>query len=111
MLALAGGSVGLAALAMEALLLRGFWYGTQALAPGTSIRPMGLAAAIGIIAIGALLLGCPLSGMGLVLGVKNRHQWIVVLAVVGLCFCLAPLPVSIETFHYLAGKRGLNLED
>lgn len=109
-LALAGCGVGAGALTLEGLLLQGFWHDAQALAPGTPIRPMGLTLAMGVVGAGAFFLGCPLSGMGLVFGVKSRSWRVALIGIAGLCLCLSPMPVASELFQYLAGAKGLYLE-
>ena len=102
--------IALAGLLFIAYTLHGFYLDTATLAPGTGVRPMGVAAAIGVAWIGSILFGGACALIGGIVSLVQRRRLLVVFAILAAIFTWVPMFFSNWGFAHVVELRKLVLE-
>ena len=99
------------ALLRELQILHDFRIETSKLAPGTEIRPIGVAAAQAIPELGGILLGACCVVPAVILSWKGRSWFRVALALLIFALTFIPITVVGPAFLHVVQERGLILEE
>jgi hypothetical protein len=90
--------------------LRDFYVGTASLAPGTEIRPMGLAGVLCLSWIGSILLGGVFASAGIIMSLMQRRWFLAFIGLLVIAATWIPMFVSRRGFDYVVEVRKLVLE-
>jgi hypothetical protein len=99
------------ALLCIAFFLHDFYVGSASLAPGTEIRPMGLAAVLGLSGTYSILLGGGFAIAGFVVSLKQRRWLLALLALAIIASSWSPWILGSWGFDYIVDLRHLVLEE
>jgi hypothetical protein len=76
--------------------------------PGSSVRPMSLAATLCLIALATAAIGIPLAIVGLVRARRRALLWVA--GIIGALLCLAPAPTSRWVWDRIETRNRLTME-
>jgi hypothetical protein len=102
--------IALTGLLYIAYTLHGFYLDTATLAPGTGIRPMGVAAAIGVTWLGSILFGSACALVGGIISAFQRRWLLVAFAFLAAVFAWLPMFFSSWEFERIVTLRQLVCE-
>src|ERR1017187_5549408 len=90
--------------------LRGLYVNTASLAPGTEIRPMGLAGVLGLSWVGSILLGGAFAVGGIIISLVRRRWLIAFIGLLVMAATWIPMFVSDWGFDHVVALRKLVVE-